>query len=40
MKRLNPAIVLFVSILTLPFDAFAWNIPGHRLNGAIGYRIL
>jgi hypothetical protein len=40
MKRLTAAIALFVSVLTLPFDLFAWNIPGHMLSGAIAYQIL
>jgi S1/P1 nuclease len=40
MKRMNLAIALFVSILTLPLDVFAWNIPGHMLGGAIAYQIL
>ena len=40
MKRLNTTIALFVSILMLPFDLFAWNIPGHMLSGAIAYQIL
>jgi S1/P1 Nuclease len=37
---MNLAIALFVSILTLPLDVFAWNIPGHMLSGAIAYQIL
>jgi hypothetical protein len=40
MKRMNLAIALFVSILTLPLDVLAWNIPGHMLSGAIAYQIL
>jgi hypothetical protein len=40
MKRLNTAIALFISTLALPFDVFAWNIPGHMLSGAITYRVL
>jgi hypothetical protein len=40
MKRLNTAIALFISTLALPFDVFAWNIPGHMLSGTIAYQIL
>jgi len=41
MKRLTARIALFVSVLiALPFNAFAWNIPGHMLSGAIAYQIL
>ena len=40
MTRLNTAIALFVSILTLPFVLFAWNIPGHMLSGILAYQIL
>jgi hypothetical protein len=40
MKRLN-TIIVFVAVITpLPFDAFAWNIPGHMLSGTIAYQIL
>jgi hypothetical protein len=41
MKRLTARIALFVSVLiALPFNAFAWNIPGHMLSGAIAYQVL
>jgi hypothetical protein len=41
MKRLTLGIALFVSVLiALPFNAFAWNIPGHMLSGSIAYQIL
>jgi len=40
-KRLNVAIALIVaSLVPFPFDGLAWNIPGHMLSGAIGYRIV
>jgi hypothetical protein len=40
-KRLNVAVALIVaSLVTFPFYGLAWNIPGHMLSGAIGYRIL
>jgi hypothetical protein len=37
MLRL-PLIV--ASLVPFPFDGLAWNIPGHMLSGAIGYRIV
>jgi len=41
MKRLNAAVALVVvGLVTFPFDGLAWNILGHMLSGAIGYRIL
>lgn len=41
MKTLTPAITIFVAtLIKLPFDAFAWNIPGHMLSGAITYQII
>src|SRR5690349_19344488 len=41
MKTLTSGITIFVAILiNLPFNAFAWNIPGHMLSGAIAYQIL
>src|SRR5689334_11062834 len=41
MRRFNTTIVVFLSIFVLrPFVAFAWNIPGHMLSGAIAYQIL
>jgi len=41
MKRLNAAVALVVvGLVIFPFDGLAWNIPGHMLSGAIGYRIL
>jgi hypothetical protein len=40
MKRSTVRIALFVAVLiALPFNAFAWNIPGHMLSGAIAYQI-
>jgi len=41
MKRLTRAVAICVAILIgLPFNALAWNIPGHMLSGAIAYQIL
>ena len=41
MKRLTRAVAVCVAILIgLPFNALAWNIPGHMLSGAIAYQIL
>jgi len=41
MKRLNAAVALVVvGLVIFPFDGLAWNIPGHMLSGAIGYRIV
>jgi S1/P1 Nuclease len=40
-KYLNLVLALFVWTTVLPiFDAFAWNIPGHMLSGAIASQIL
>src|SRR6476659_146228 len=34
------AIIINLALLIFPLHALAWNIPGHMLSGAIGYRIL
>ena len=40
MRRLKPIVVFLAFLLLRPFDALAWNIPGHMLSGAIAYQIL
>jgi len=40
MNRFNTVIVFFAIVVLRPFDALAWNIPGHMLSGAIAYQIL
>jgi hypothetical protein len=34
------ACVVVITVTALPIPAFAWNIPGHMLSGAIAYQIL
>jgi hypothetical protein len=36
MRRLKAIVVFFAILVLRPFDALAWNIPGHMLSGAIG----
>jgi len=40
MTQLNAIIVLLPILILGPSNAFAWNIPGHMLSGAIAYQIL
>src|ERR1051326_269055 len=40
MRQLNAIVIFFAVLVLRPFDAFAWNIPGHMLSGAIAYQIL
>jgi hypothetical protein len=40
VKRLLATIAIFFIYLTVPFNAFGWNIPGHMLSGAIAYQIM
>ena len=40
MTRLNPIILVFAILISWSLDAFAWNIPGHMLSGAVAYQIL
>jgi len=32
--------LVIITLIALPIPAFAWNIPGHMLSGAIAYQVL